>query len=240
MNRNLILGSAVGLLILAILACGPASPTPVPTVEPIAVPQPTAKPTEAPPAAVPTKAPSAPTPEVGGAPATLTVINDTDTEIWYVYISPTSSDSWGDDWLGGAVIVPGESYTFELTEGTYDLRADDKDHNEMASRYEEYISGDMEWRLYTEGGEGREGGSASLTLVNNSGKRVCYVYISPNTSDSWGEDWLGEEEIIRPGESRTFYLDPGIYDLRAEDCDGDPIAEEYDEEISGEMTWTLE
>lgn len=242
MSRKLILGSIAGVLALAILACGQVSPTPAPTVKPTAVPQPTAKPTEKPteevsPTAVPTK-----TSETGGANATLTVINDTNTEIWYVYISPSDSDDWGDDWLGDDVIAPGESYTFELAEGTYDLRADDKDHNEMASRYGEYISGDMEWRLYTEGeeGGGGEGGTASLTLVNNSGKKVCYVYISPNTNDSWGDDWLGEEEIIRPGESRTFYLEPGFYDLRADDCDGEPIAEEYDEEISGDVTWTLE
>ena len=221
MSRKLILGSAAGVLILAILACGPVSPTSVPTVEPTAVPQPTARPTEV---SVPTKVPPTAAPATGGAAATLTVINDTDTEIWYVYISPSDSSDWGDDWLGDNKIVPGDSYTFELTEGTYDLMAQDEEHNEMASRYGEYISGDMEWRLYAEG----DGGSASLTLVNNSGRNVCYVFISPTTSDSWGDDWLGAEEFIRPGGSRTFYLEASFYDLRADDCSGDTIAEEND------------
>ena len=36
--------------------------------------------------------------------------------IYYVYISPTASDSWGDDWLGSSeTISSGASKTFTVT-----------------------------------------------------------------------------------------------------------------------------
>lgn len=169
---------------------------------------------------------------VGGS-ATLTVINDTDIGIWYVYISPSTSTEWGDDWLGSDTIPPGSSYTFDVTEGTYDLKAEDSAHNVIATLFGEYISGDMEWRLYP------EGGGSSLTLVNNSNRTVCYVYISPSTSSEWGDDWLGASETLSPGDSRTFYLEAGTYDLKAEDCNHEVIASEFQQNISGDMTWTI-
>ncbi len=169
---------------------------------------------------------------MGGKAATLTVYNGTDTPIWYVYISPSTSDTWGEDWLGADVIAVGDSYTFQVTEGTYDIKAEDEDHNVMATRFEEYVSGDVEWTLYLED-------YATLTLVNDSGWEVCYIYISPSDSTSWGDDWLGAEETIASGASRTFQVLMGTYDLRAEDCDHDTLAEEYEVDISEALEWTL-
>ncbi len=169
---------------------------------------------------------------MGGEAATLTVYNGTDTPIWYVYISPSTSDTWGEDWLGADIIAVGDSYIFQLTEGTYDLKAEDEDYNVMATRFEEYVSGDVEWTLYLED-------YATLTLVNDSGWDVCYVYISPSDSTTWGDDWLGAEETIASGTSRTFQVSMGTYDLLAEDCDHDTLAEEYEVDIFEALEWTL-
>ncbi|MDY6874988.1 MAG: hypothetical protein SWK90_02120 [Chloroflexota bacterium] len=168
----------------------------------------------------------------GGEAATLTVYNYTDTSIWYIYISPSTSDTWGDDWLGSDVIPADESYTFELTAGTFDVKAEDENHNVMATRFDEYISDDVEWTLYLED-------YATLTLSNNSGVGVCYVYISPSDSTSWGDDWLGAEEVIASGDSRTFQVPMGTYDLLAEDCDRNALAEEYEVDLSVALEWTL-
>ena len=45
-------------------------------------------------------------------------------EIWEVYISPTTSDEWGRDWLDeGVITIPvGRSAYFVLDPGTYDLK----------------------------------------------------------------------------------------------------------------------
>lgn len=81
---------------------------------------------------------------------------------------------------------------------------------------------------------------AELTLINNTGMEVCFVLISPITSDEWGEDWLGSEDILSPGDSRTFQLPSGTYDLKALDCDEKIIAEESDIDLSGMMEWMIE
>jgi hypothetical protein len=82
--------------------------------------------------------------------------------------------------------------------------------------------------------------TASLDVLNNSPDSICYLYISPETSDSWGADWLGESETIAQGENRTFFMGPGLYDLRAEDCDNNVLAESHDNELDGEMEWGVE
>jgi hypothetical protein len=61
-----------------------------------------------------------------------------------------------------------------------------------------------------------------LEISNDTGSYEFYfVYISPADSDSWGDDWLGSEETISPGYSRSFNLDNGSYDVMVEDEDGD-------------------
>jgi len=164
---------------------------------------------------------------------TLTIVNDTAYDIWYIYISPSSSDEWGDDWLGDDMIPAYGSYTFFLSEGTYDLRVEDSDYNVMATRFEEYLGGENEWTVAM-------GDEASVTLANNSGQSVCYVYISPSSSSDWGGDWLGESDILDSGYSRTFYLPAGTYDLAAESCDGYLLDEQYGVTVAGSLDWSLD
>ena len=80
---------------------------------------------------------------------------------------------------------------------------------------------------------------ATLILRNQTDGVICYVYISPVESDEWGEDWLGEAETIGSGGSREFSVPAGTYDLRAEDCDGNPLDEQREVELSGVMEWTI-
>jgi hypothetical protein len=83
-------------------------------------------------------------------------------------------------------------------------------------------------------------GSATITLVNNSGSTVCYVFISPNTETTWGNDWLGSTEVVSNGSSRVFTgITPGVYDLRADDCNDNTLYEEYGINISGSYTWNI-
>jgi hypothetical protein len=88
-------------------------------------------------------------------------------------------------------------------------------------------------------GGGSTGSGPSLTLVNNSSSTVCYVYISPTTEDTWGDDQLGSTETISSGSQRVFNVSSGTYDLLAEDCDGNELATRWEVEISGPITWTL-
>jgi hypothetical protein len=83
--------------------------------------------------------------------------------------------------------------------------------------------------------------SVELEIVNESSEVICYVYIAPSASDSWGTDQLGEETIIAPGESFSVYdIPPGSYDLLAQDCEENVLVESNGEVFEDDLyTWTI-
>jgi S1-C subfamily serine protease len=79
------------------------------------------------------------------------------------------------------------------------------------------------------------GGERSLIefeLMNRAALPICYVYFSPSLAQNWGQDELAADEIMDPGESRVFPIVTGEYDLRMEDCAGDPIYEEFNLDLN--------
>jgi len=77
-------------------------------------------------------------------------------------------------------------------------------------------------------------------VLNQSTTEICYVYIASSSSDSWGEDWLGESESIPPQEGgRVFFVQPGTYDLSTQDCDGNDLITESGVQITEETSWTI-
>jgi len=64
--------------------------------------------------------------------ARLEITNDTVSyEFYYVNISLSSADSWGDDRLGSSeTISPGEMRSFRLSNGIYDVKIEDEDGDE--------------------------------------------------------------------------------------------------------------
>jgi hypothetical protein len=62
----------------------------------------------------------------------VNIVNNTGYTIYFLYVSPSESDDWGDDILGDAVLRDGETFTYKLTEplsrvNTYDFLAEDED-----------------------------------------------------------------------------------------------------------------
>ncbi|HID88654.1 MAG TPA: hypothetical protein EYP52_02960 [Anaerolineae bacterium] len=94
--------------------------------------------------------------------------------------------------------------------------------------------------LIPSGPSGPTSGKATITLLNDSGQDICFVYISPVTSDEWGEDWLDIMEVIGPGEQRTFEVDPGTYDMLATDCDDNEIDIRWEVEVTTSFIWMIE
>jgi hypothetical protein len=71
-----------------------------------------------------------------------------------------------------------------------------------------------------------------VDLLNDLPAEICHVYLSPSDETNWGEDELGEEEVIAPGSRRTFSVPAGTYDVLLEDCDEKTIFERYDLDFS--------
>ncbi len=242
MKEKRLLFTMVAFLMLLSLACNAgrvtqtAEPTEVvqptkaaPTKEPTAVPEPTEAPT-----AVPTETPvptatAEPTEEpVEGF--SLEIINETGTDIWYVYISPTDADDWGEDWLAGDIIPAGESYTLTgIPEGVYDMQAEDESGTVIETLWEAEIVEDIYWTVV---------GGASLEVINNSEDIIAALYVSPSDSDDWGEDWLGGVALKSGGSYVVEGLQDDImYDIKAEDVDGDTIESIYNVSLYGWYTW---
>ena len=217
-NKHAIL-AGTAILLLAALACL-STPTPAP-------------PTQAPPTPVPPTRPPAATSLPSGTHA-LALQNDSGIPVCHVYISSIKSDSWGDDWLGeNEVIAAGAGKVFQVPAGVYDLRAEDCDGNLLDAQWEINLSQDLTWTLHAVQ-------RFPLLLVNESSYEVCYVYISPVDQDDWGADWLGLGTTIPAGASHTFPVPSGTYDLRADDCDGNPLDIQTGITLGAEgITWTL-
>ena len=63
-------------------------------------------------------------------------------------------------------------------------------------------------------------GYTTITMINQSGETIFYVRISPT-----GEDWAPTVYETANGESQIFEVEPGDWDVRAMNDDGDRIDE---------------
>lgn len=166
----------------------------------------------------------------GASAATVEITNGTDGwDIWYVYISPASLDSWGDDWLGSEVMYDGETWEFDVSNGTYDIKLVDEDGDEYI-RWNVPVSGKYYWYVtlddmgeYNVGGSSHHSGGdlAPVTIINDLGSwTIWYIYIDPSNSP-WGEDRLGSD-LLYAGDEITFYVPANeYYDIRCIDEDDD-------------------
>jgi len=68
----------------------------------------------------------------GGETSSVLIVNDSDYAIFYLYMSPTSQETWGPDQLGSEIIDSGGG-SFTLTGipcDSYDVRLVDEDDDE--------------------------------------------------------------------------------------------------------------
>ncbi len=165
----------------------------------------------------------------------IRIVNNTGGyDIWFVFISSTYEDSWGDDWLDSdEVISSGSSATFRVPNDIYDIRLVDEDEDEYI-RYEVDVSGSYVWNVTLDdlgevdmgsgsySGEETVYGNAPVTIYNDTGGYDIYwIYANPHSYSEWGEDRLGSE-MLYSGEEFTFWVDGGdYYDIKCEDEDGD-------------------
>jgi hypothetical protein len=81
------------------------------------------------------------------------------------------------------------------------------------------------------------GGEFQLKVVNQTSADICYVLISPSAADEWGDDWLGDEEIIKTGMSRVFDVPGEPHDAMFLNCDEAVLATIF--EVNSDFTLTV-
>ncbi len=142
-------------------------------------------------------------------------------------------DEWGEDLLGDEVIAPGETVTFVLPEGEYDLSLFNQDFFVINSTFN--ISEDI--RVDVGGG-----GKVPVLVQNTSDHDILFFFVLPSElidfdpvnaedetldedwAETWAEIWEDEdifkyqllddrEVIIAENGRRFFFIAPGTYDF---------------------------
>jgi hypothetical protein len=235
-NQKRLVFIVVGLIIFS-LACrplrGPSEPTSDPTLAPeqsteaVAVAAATATPRVISPTPTPAPPTATPRPKGGG----LQVINDTDRDIWYLYLSPADHTEWGEDRLGGNTIPAGESFTVTgIPNGEYDVQARDVYDESIQTVWGLQVTSDTVWRVTAK---------AVLEITNSSETEIGMLYLSPVDSDSWGWDILDGEVIPPYGSYLIEEIDPGSYDVRVEDVDEKLLEAVYNVHLDGDHFWNV-
>lgn len=162
----------------------------------------------------------------------LTLLNASPYAICYVYISPSESTSWGSDWLAETeTLSPNATRTFSAAADTYDVLLRTCDQAVIETAWE--LSG---VQSITVGGAGKQ----PVWIDNQTDVSICLINISASDATDWGSDMLGQGETIPTGNGRIFFVTPGDYDLRAQDCDLQTLAETYNVTVAQEFRWVVE
>jgi hypothetical protein len=155
-----------------------------------------------------------------------------------VYIAQTSCDNWGIDWVDNDSLRTGESVTAYLPAGKYDVLLEDCTGLSFHF-YEERVNGINDLLISDADAKKKDTCQAALTVVNHTEAPICHLWIAAEHSESFGGNWLGQDQIA-PGESDQFFVFPGTYDIKAEDCDFNILRLEMDTEIEDHLEWVVE
>ena len=185
---------------------------------------------------------------VGGPVARMVdvhVVNGTGQVVCYLHVSPASDTQWGDDRLGEQTLPPGAVLRMQLDSRypTWDLLAQDCDRGTLAELRDQPLPADGNFFL---------GASApvpppvelppqpvQVRLVNDSGIEICYLMVS-EVGAPWGDDRLGSDQTIPPGEEVILELDANLmWDYKAEDCSHSLITEQYNVLVYAGAVWSI-
>jgi serine protease Do len=162
----------------------------------------------------------------------ITVHNESPQPICSVRIAPTENDEWGENWLGAEPLETGDWQEFAVDAGAYDVAVQDCSDAFLG------VLWDVEQaEVLTIGGPGR---TANLIVQNDLEVKVCEIGISPTESDEWGANWLQETgAVITPGTAWRFWVEPGLYDMLARDCQGEDLERFDDVDFTTNQRWVL-
>lgn len=179
-------------------------------------------------------------------------VNDTGATIYFLYASPTTADSWGEDLLESAILPDGESLRVRLRAApAFDIRAVDSDDNEYLiwnwpSRSRRVVIARDAFVGVPSSAD--SDAVAWLKIWNETNYTVEQVIVVPAGSDGWdgGEPLLEPRQAILHGEFLRVEIDVErfdtfVYDIMLIDEDGDRyIKEDVNLELVGELLYTLD
>jgi hypothetical protein len=182
------------------------------------------------------------TPEGGEVPeGILRVVNESEQDICNVFLSPSDQTQWGGDQLSsGTRIAAGEMGDLDVGAGAYTARLESCEQDLLLEVDDIDTSGGSVLRLTSDNAmSGGRRADATLSLSNNAGAPVCYIYVVPPDGEHWRRNRLAVDEIVNPGETRIMDIPAGEYDVRVESCRRDVLLEDYSVNIAEQLTLAI-
>lgn len=147
-----------------------------------------------------------------------------DYAIYWVNIVEAGGDLYWDstEYCQSIIVYGNEELNILIAPGTYDIQIEDVD-GDTYTRYGVEIGREpFAWSvsLVDMDGANMSEGTAPVTIYNGLGSWSIWYIMCDLSSDPWGQDRLGSQ-ILEVGNEFTFYVNPGMYDIRCEDEDGD-------------------
>lgn len=147
----------------------------------------------------------------------LRVYNDGNLTLRHLYVTPSTSSTWGVDQLAPSFLLPTESITLtRLYPGTYDVQARFSDGS-WDQVYDVHIQDGATTILSM-----MNTGNGAVAVFNNSGFTINGIYLTPHSATTWGPNQADLPLIT--GQTLTLTgVAPGTYDLRVVFFSGPPV-----------------
>jgi hypothetical protein len=151
-------------------------------------------------------------------------------------------------WVSIGNVAPGVTRTWLIPPGTYDFNAT---HGKfiLENKADVNVLGTYSWTIPP------AAGIASVNVRNDSGKPIDAVYFRQSGQSAWSSNllvpiFMGQfvlpravgdhsSNFIGPGETRTFEVAVGNYDMRADCCNKQVLGEESNIVVSGTYDWSV-
>jgi len=146
-----------------------------------------------------------------GTSRTITIENQLDVPVYYLYLTPVDIKDWGIDRLGDETLEPGATIDVEMTveddQPLFNLMAEDE--SEKTYRIDDLNLNEISSIVISDENYLPFGGFnpvyRNFIFRNATGEDIYYLYISSTDSMYWGEDLLGDE-ILYDGDSITLEI----------------------------------
>jgi len=164
--------------------------------------------------------------------ASIEIINQLNSDVYSIYLSPSNSPNWGDDRLGDELLLQsGEKLTIFAEPDTYDIKVKDSEYNEyfywdvivtdsvvieVLPKTSLLVSGEF-YDDYDSHFDSLQypGVLPYIVFYNDLSTEIYHVYIRYHNQPEWGKNLLSYF-IFNPDSRIILPVSEGCYDLRAE------------------------
>jgi len=160
--------------------------------------------------------PSTPVRPVMSTTISLTIANNTEQTATHVYMRQSRMDNWGSNRLpSGQTLGHGQTYSLSLDKdkgNKYDIRMQTSD-GKTYTKTNVSIAEDVRVSFTVQDQD--DGGETAVTIANNTGQSVNFVYIRQRGIVRWGSDRLESGKTLTNGASFSVQLNrSNRYDIR--------------------------